>query len=313
MRILIMGAGGLGAYFGGSLAHAGHDVTFVARGAQLDALRSRGLELRIGEERVHVPRVKAFKQPAEAASETFDVVLFAVKTYDTAAAIEALRPVVGRHPAVVTVQNGIDSIDQLEAAFGTHHVVAAPAYIFSAVTQPGVVETSGQRRLVLAELAGGSPTPRLETIATALREIGAQVTLSTDARLALWDKFVPLATFATISGACQLPLGMIRDIPEGVGLFGSMLREAVAVGQACGVALTSDLAESALNMLMHTTPASATSSMQRDLAAQRRVELEDLTGAVVRRGKEHSVPTPGYDALYAVLKVRTLSFGRPGS
>jgi 2-dehydropantoate 2-reductase len=288
-------------------------VTFVARGAQLDTLRSRGLELHVGEERIHVAPVKVVAHPSEAASESFDVVLFAVKTYDTAAAIEALRPVIGPHTAVLTVQNGLDSVDQLEAAFGTDHVVVAPVYIFSAVTQPGVVETAGPRSAVLAELAGGPPTPRLETLSTALREIGVQVTLSSDARRALWDKFALLATHATISSACELPLGNIRDVAEAFDLYRSMLNEVVAVGRASGVALAPELTDSSLAALKNQLPPSAKSSMQRDFETRRRVELEDLTGSVVRRGKSHDVATPGFDALYAVLKVRALSFGGLGS
>jgi 2-dehydropantoate 2-reductase len=205
MRILIMGAGGLGGYFGGALAQCGHDVTFVARGAHLAALREHGLELRIGAQRIRVQPVNSVDHPAQAGAD-FELIIFAVKTYDSAAAIEALRPAVGPGSAILTLQNGVDSIDELAQAFGPEHVLAGPSYIISALVEPGVVETAPPRRMALAELAG-QPTPRLEAIASAIRELGVDVTVSDDARRALWEKFVPQAANATISSVCQLPAG----------------------------------------------------------------------------------------------------------
>src|SRR5258708_1668789 len=178
MRILIMGAGGLGGYFGGALAHSGHDVTFVARGAHLGAVPQPGLELRIGEQRVRVQAVCAVENPAQAGMD-FELIIFAVKTYDSAAAIEALRTAVGPGTAVLALQNGVDSIEELALAFGPEHVLAGPSYIVSALVEPGVVETAPPRRMVLAELAG-PPTPRLEAIASAIRQLGVDVTLSDD-------------------------------------------------------------------------------------------------------------------------------------
>jgi 2-dehydropantoate 2-reductase len=278
----------------------------VARGAHLVALRERGLELRIGEQRVRVQPVCAVENPAQAGMD-FELIIFAVKTYDSAAAIEALRTAVGPGTAVLALQNGVDSIEELALAFGPEHVLAGPSYIISALVEPGVVETAPPRRMVLAELAG-PPTPRLEAIASAIREVGVDVTLGDDARRALWEKFVPQAANATISSVCQLPLGMVRDTPEGFELYRALMGESCAVGRACGVALPPGFEESTLAAFM-SVPPTATSSMQRDFQARRRVELEHLTGAVVRRGQAHGVPTPGFDALYAVLKVQALAFG----
>ncbi|MHB8576327.1 MAG: ketopantoate reductase family protein [Dehalococcoidia bacterium] len=304
MRVLVMGAGGVGAYYGRALQESGHDVTFVARGAHLAAMRDHGLLVTSDGQTLYSGPVRAVATPVEA-SVTPELVLFTVKSYDTPAAAEALRPVIGEHTAVLTLQNGIDSPDQVGAVLGVEHVLAGTTIIFSAIVQPGVIEVGPIRRITLGELSG-ELTPRVEAIAAALREAGADVVISTDARLALWEKFIGLATNATLTSVTQLATGPLRDSPEGPALYRRMIGEVAAVGRAAGVPIGAEL-EAGVLAMVYAVPATVTSSMARDFAGQRRVELDTLTGTVVRLGRQYGLPVPAFETLYAVLKARELA------
>jgi 2-dehydropantoate 2-reductase len=307
MRVLVMGAGAVGGYYGGVLARRGHDVVFVARGEHLAAMRERGLELRTDGQTYLLRPVRAVASPAEA-GEPVDLVLFTVKGYDAEAAAAALRPVVGPATAVLTLLNGVDSADQLSRALGAEHVLAGTTLILTNVVAPGVIDqTSPFRKITMGELTGGV-TPRAEAVAAALRAAGVEVTLSADPMVGVWTKFIMQAPHATLTTACQSALGPIRETPEGAALYLTLIREVVAVGRAAGVALPADAAEATMD-LIRSLPATAMTSMQRDFERRRRTELEQLTGAVVRRGQALGVPTPAFAALYAVLRVRALAFG----
>jgi 2-dehydropantoate 2-reductase len=302
MRVVIMGSGAVGGFYGALLAHQGHDVTFVARGARLAAMRERGLEIQRPDGTVRLRPVQAVATPAEAGAG-IDLILFTVKGYDTEAAIEALRPAVGPSTTVLTLQNGVDSPDQLAAAFGAERVLAGTTTVNAAVPEPGVVVDRGAAlRTTLAELSG-EVTPRLEAVAAALRGVGGEVIVSDDAQRALWLKFMILAPHATITSACGEPIGAIRALPEGAALYRQLIGETAAVGRAAGVALPADVVETTVDFIMNLPPA-ARSSLAIDFDRRGRVELEQLTGAIVRRSHALGVPTPGFSALYAVLKVR---------
>ncbi len=307
MRVLIMGAGAVGGYCGAALAGQGHDVTFVARGAHLAALQARGLEVRSrGQTRLLQP-VRAVDSPGQAGG-VVDLVLFTVKGYDTDAAAAALHPALGPTTAVLTLQNGVDSADRLVAAVGREHVLPGTIMIWSVVASPGVIEETGPYcRVTFGELAG-EVTARVESIATCLRAAGIEAVISEDALLAIWQKFVALAPHATITSACDSPVGPIRDTPEGMQLYRTLLAEAIAVGRAAGVALPENTLETTMG-LVQSIPPTAKTSMQRDFEHLRRVELDLVTGTMVRRGRALGIPTPGFDALYAVLKVRAGAFG----
>jgi 2-dehydropantoate 2-reductase len=311
MRVLIMGAGAVGSYYGARLAQNGHEVSFVARGPHLEAMRAGGLEIRSGEASDRLRPVAALASAAEAGDE-FDLILLTVKGYDTEPAIEALRPVVGPASTVLTLQNGVDGADQLAAAFGAERALAGTTTINVAVVEPGVVLDRGVPiRTTIAELSG-RVTPRLEAIAAALRPIGAEVIMSDDARVALWQKFVLLAPHGTITAATGLPVGKVRETPEGAALYRQLVHEAVAVGRADGAALPAEIADSTIDFIMNALPPTAISSLAVDFERRRRVELEQITGAIVRRSRRLGVPTPGFDPLYAVLKARALDFGGLG-
>jgi 2-dehydropantoate 2-reductase len=241
-------------------------------------------------------------------AEPPDLVLFTVKTYDTASALEALRPAVGHGTAVLTLQNGIDSVDQLGAAFGPDRVLVGVTYVASSVIEPGVVNENGFSRKVIFGEPDGRVTPRVEAILAAFRRADLDAELSTSPRQALWDKFVLVAPHATISSLCQTPIGLTRQTPEAMELYRAMVGEVKAVGEAAGFSFAPDTADRIVQNFMGAPPGQV-SSMQRDYAAQRRVELEALTGTVVRRGEQVGVPTPAVRALYAVLKVRASTFG----
>ena len=307
MRVLVMGAGGVGGYYGGMLAHAGEDVCFVARGPQLEALREKGLELRTQGRTLRIEPARTVERPNQV-GEPPDLVLFTVKTYDTAPALEALRPTIGPDTAVLTLQNGIDSVDQLIAAFGADRVLVGVTYIASSVIEPGVVNENGFSRRVVFGEPDGRVTPRAEAILAAFRRAELEVELATNPRQALWDKFVLVAPHATISSLCQTPIGVTRETPEAMELYRAMIGEVKAVGESAGFAFGPDTADRIVENFVGAPPGQV-SSMQRDYAAQRRVELEALTGTVVRRGEQLGVPTPSFRALYAVLKVRASTFG----
>ncbi len=307
MRVLVMGAGSVGGYYGGLLAQVGHDVTLVARGPHLAAIQKHGLEIRNGEGPVARLPVRAVATPAEAAGDP-DLVLFTVKCYDTIPAAEALRPAVGPATAVLPLQNGVDSADRLAAILGRERVLIGTTLVQATLEEPGVIIALPTYQRITFGEPTGEVTPRVEAIAQALGEAGITVTVTTDPQHAVWQKFVGLAAIATLESACMAPRGALWDIPEAVAVYQQLMAEAVAVGRSAGVALSDADVETIL--ATHRLAAlSSKTSMQVDFERRRRVELEQLTGAVVRMGRELAVPTPTFATLYAALKVRALSFG----
>jgi 2-dehydropantoate 2-reductase len=306
MRVLIMGSGGVGGYYGGLLANHGTDVTFVARGAHLAALQSKGLELRTQGEVLSIAPVTAVEDPRTAGP--FDLILFTVKTYDTASAIDLIRPVVGPSTIVLTLQNGIDAIDLLGTGLGAAHVLGGVTFVACAIVEPGVLAENGfSRRIALGEPSGGV-TPRVQAIVELGKAAGWDVSALPSARQAVWEKFVLLAPHASVSALCQQPIGEIRQTAEAMQLYRDLIAEVVAVGNAEGVTFPAEIADTIVNNFMGAPPGQV-SSLQRDYAAERRVELEYLTGAVIRRAHARGIAIPRFDALYAVLKVRARAFG----
>jgi 2-dehydropantoate 2-reductase len=310
VRVLVMGAGAVGGFYGAALAGRGHAVTFVARGAHLEALRERGLTLRSGGASTVLRPVHAVADPSESGGG-FDLVLFTVKGYDTEPAALALRPAVGPRTAVLTLQNGVESGDRLGAVLGDGRVLVGTTLMATTIAEPGIIDQANPvLRIELGERSG-EVTPRVESIAAALRDAGAEVRVTTDVRRAVWEKFVRLAPGATLTTACRATLGEVRSTPEGAALYRALIAETVAVGRAAGADLPPDAVESAVR-LIGTLPADMRTSMQLDFERRRRVELEDITGAVVRLGKRLGVSTPTYEVLYGVLRVRAATFGGLG-
>jgi 2-dehydropantoate 2-reductase len=262
-----------------------------------------------GQSRVLRP-VDAVADPAEA-DRPADLVLFAVKGYDTEAASRALRPAVGHATSVLTLQNGVESGERLGAVIGMDRVLIGTTLLVTTIAEPGViVQASPVQRIELGE-PSGELTPRLEAVAAALRDAGVEVRVTRDVRRAIWDKFIRLAPGATLASVCRATLGELRSSPDGAALYRALIGETVAVGRAAGAALPDDAVDAAV-ALIQTLPADMRTSMQLDFENRRRVELEDITGAVVRLGRRHDVATPTYDVLYGVLRARAATFGGLG-
>ena len=307
MKVVVLGAGALGGYYGGCLLAAGTDVAFIARGAQLDALRTRGLRIESPGGNVHIPRVTATNDPA--AIGPVDVVFFAVKLYDTDSAIQLLPPLIGPETVVIPFQNGIESVELLTKAIGRPHVAGGTAYVTAAVSEPGVIRHTAMNRLIFGEL-DGSRTPRLERLLDACRPAVFSATLTEHIDVEVWSKFVHLATFSGMTAAARSPVGSLRDDPDAWAMWQAGVLEAMAVARAKGVALPPGLFDTIIGNIQGLPP-EAKSSMLQDLERGRPLELPWLSGAVVRMGREVGVETPTHRFVEAVLKPHVGGIARP--
>jgi 2-dehydropantoate 2-reductase len=301
MRIAVVGSGAVGGYYGALLARAGHQVTFIARGAHLRAIRERGLLIwsPLGDFVVHA---QATSEPERVGPA--DLVLFAVKSYDNESALPRLPPLCAPHTAVLTLQNGVDSADQVATVVGPDRVLAGATYIATAVAAPGLIEQTGtHRRIVFGEIfrREAEPSARVRALAEAFRGAGIQAEPVADARLPLWDKFVYLAAFSAFSGASRRPAGPIWDDPVARERFLAAVDEVAAVARADGVPLADDTRQRIIDY-MNGIPKSMRASLLIDLQQGKRIEIEALQGAVVRRGAALGVSTPIMSTLYAVLR-----------
>lgn len=297
MKIAIFGSGGVGGYFGGRLAAAGEDVTFLARGAHLTALQNDGLHIHSPNGDLHLPKVQAADRPQ--AIGPVDVVLFTVKLYDVDASAATLAPLIGPNTVVITLQNGVDAMDMVAKHAGTEHVAGGAAYIVAVIDQPGHIRHTTAQQLVFGE-RDGRRSDRLVAFEEAGIRAGFQSKASEDVQADLWTKFVRLATWSGMTTVTRSPMGVVRDSPETYELMIAAIQEVIAVGRAKGVNLPSDLLESTLTMVKN-FPASSKSSMLEDIERGRRLELPWLSGAVVRIGKEVGVPTPIHQFITTIL------------
>jgi 2-dehydropantoate 2-reductase len=300
MKLAVMGSGGVGGYLGGRLAAAGQDVTFVARGAHLAAIRAHGLALRSALGDVLIRPAQAADDPG--AIGPVDLVIFAVKLYDTEAAAEASRPLVGPATGVVTMQNGVDSAELLARALGWDHVVGGVAQIASVIDQPGVIRHTGTMASFTFGELDGTRSERVAALAAALQAAGVEHRVSADIQRDIWDKMAFLATFAALTALVRLPIGPIREDAETRAMLRDGLAEAFAVARAQGIALPDDFVERTLSRCDR-LPYEMKSSMLQDLERGRRLELPWLSGAIVRLGQELGVPTPIHAFITTALKL----------
>ncbi|HWE22785.1 MAG TPA: 2-dehydropantoate 2-reductase [Myxococcales bacterium] len=302
MKIAVMGTGALGGYFGGRLAEAGEDVAFIARGAQLAALRESGLSLQSPRGNLQLPQVRATDDAKSIGP--VDVVLFTVKLWSTEEAGRALAPLIGRDTAVVSLQNGVESNDLLARLVGREHLMGAVCYIAAVLDRSGVVVHSGRMARVIFGELDGRKTARAEAFlaACARARSGFDAELSPDVERAIWEKFVFIVGLSGLTALTRRPIGPVRSDPDTRALLLDVLREAVAVGRAKGVKLDSDFADQRLAFI-DTLPPDMTSSMERDLERGNRLEVKWLSGAVARLGRELGIETPANRAVYAALKL----------
>jgi len=298
MRIAAMGAGGVGGYFGARLQQAGHDVVFFARGKHLAALREKGLTLKSTHGDAQL-KVAVLEEPAQAAP--VDVVIFAVKLWDTEGAAERLRPIIGRHTVVIPFQNGVESVERLQKVLPKEAVMGGSAYIATRIAAPGVIEHIGQ----MARLQFGPVLPAQRPAAAAFlaacKEARIDAEMPDDVVRAIWEKFVFLVAVSSATAVSRAPLGVVRTDPDLRRLFESALRETWALGRARGVPLADGLVEDRLKYL-DTMPHEMKASMAHDLEAGGRLEAPWLCGAVARMSAEQGLDAPVNATVYAALK-----------
>ncbi len=300
MRVAIIGVGGVGGYFGGLLAASGADVVFVARGAHLKALQQDGLSIESPVKPLQGIRIQATDDPASV--KPADLTLIAVKLWDTEAALEAARPLVGANGAVASLQNGIEAVDKVSAVYGRERTLGGVAHIAAVIERPGVIKHSGtMARLSLGEIDGGG-SKRLEDFAALAKAAEINMALPDDIHRTIWDKFVFLATFSGLTALTRHTIGPILNEPKTRALYEAALEEACAVARAKGVGLAPDHAAKAM-ALTQSLPASMKSSMLGDLERGNRLEVPWLSGAVARLGRELGVPTPSHSFIEAALQL----------
>ncbi len=298
MRIAVMGAGAVGGYFGARLLAAGADVAFLARGRHLAAILQDGLRIESTAGELQLTGIVATDDPA--AIGPVDVVLFAVKLWDTEAAAAALRPLIGPETAVITLQNGVTSLDVLTAALGPKHVVGGVAHIAAQVFAPGVIRHTGTlARMSFGEL-DGSRSERLTLFHGLAAQAGFDAIFSTDILSMIWEKFTFLAPFSGVTAVTRQPVGIVRAVPETRALFLDAVAEVARVAHAKGVTLGADVVDRIGGLIDALVP-EMKSSMLNDLERGGRLELPWLSGAVARMGQELSVPTPVHRTIAAAL------------
>jgi 2-dehydropantoate 2-reductase len=299
MRIAVIGAGGVGGAFGAALAKAGNDVTFVARGAHLEAMRKRGLTLLSPRGDLKLDPVQA--TDAAASIGVVDFVLFCVKLWDVESAGAAIGPIVGPNTAVIPLQNGIDASERLIPILGKEAVMGGVAQISATIAEPGVIRQTGTfMRLVFGEL-DSRPSARGAAFLALCEAAKFEAVNSNTILTALWEKFILLATNSSVVALTRLPFGKLRDDPEVFALFEKGVAEVAALGRARGIPLAPELEAKALQSTRNFPP-DMRPSMAVDLMRGNRLELPWLAGKVVALGRELGVPTPTFEVMYAALK-----------
>ena len=293
-----MGSGGIGGYFGGLLARGGEDVTFIARGAHLEAIRKNGLQVKSVAGDFHI-RAKATHDPN--AVGPVELILFCVKGYDTDAAGSQIRPMVGPQTVALCLLNGVDNRERLAAVLGEERVMAGVVHILSTISAPGVIsQTAGPRSLKFGE-EDGRVTPRAERILAVLKGAGITAELSTQIQVDLWEKFLFICAQGGVTALTRLSTGEILACPETLAFYRGVMEEVAAVARAKGVRLPTDAVDRAVAFARGLQPGMR-SSLAHDMSQGNRLEVETLAGTVVRYGREAGVPTPLNFAIYACLK-----------
>ncbi|MBK8015614.1 MAG: 2-dehydropantoate 2-reductase [Betaproteobacteria bacterium] len=300
MRMVIVGAGGVGGYFGARLAAAGEDVTFVARGAHLAAMRDGGLKVLSSLGDLTVSPVRATDDASSLGHA--DLVMIATKLWSTDESIESARPLMGPRSTIVSFQNGVQAEDKLIEAYGRERVLGGVANIAALIESPGVIRHNGTMALLQFGEFDGLRSARVESLEAACKRAGVDCKVPDDILKAIWEKFVFLASFSAMTTLTRLPAGPLREDPDTRALFRQLSDEVVAVGRARGIALASDATDAMLKRI-DGLPGQMVASMQGDLIRGNRLELPWLSGDVVKMGEASGIPTPAHRFVYAALKL----------
>jgi 2-dehydropantoate 2-reductase len=299
MRIAVIGAGGVGGGFGAALAKAGADVTFIARGAHLAAMKNQGLKVEGGRGETHLVPTRATDDPASIGK--VDIVLFCVKLWDVESAGQQIKPLIGPDTAVIPLQNGIDAAERLVPILGRDAVMGGVAQIMASIVGPGLILQVGTfMRMIFGEFDGRRSQRGEDFLALCLKA-GFDATLSGQILTELWMKFILLAANASIISVARQPIGKLRDDPDLRTIFVAAYREVFDVGRARGVELPADAVER-IREVSSTLPPAMKPSMALDLERGNRLELPWLGGKVVELGRQLGVPTPTHSMMYAMLK-----------
>ncbi len=305
MRIAFMGSGGLGGYFGARLCDGGTEVHFIARGRHLEAMRSQGLSIE-GPEPIHIARVNATDDPGEVG--VVDFVMLCVKLWDTEAALQQIRPMIGAGTTIISFQNGVLKDQYLRAAFDESRIMGGVGYVAATIDRPGIIRQTGPMQRLLFGEFDGSRSPRGQALLAACLAGGIKAELSENILREIWQKFVFLAGLSGTTTAIRKTIGPIRENPQTRAFLLDVMREVVAVGRAHGVDLPNDYAEVRLQ-LADDVPYDMTSSMHHDLERGNPLEVRWLAGGVVELGQHVGVPTPLNRAIFDVLALHAA--GKP--
>ena len=302
MRIAIMGAGGVGGCLGGLLGKAGNDVWLIARGEHLETIRANGLKL-VRPDTEFVVQVNATDNPAEVGP--VDLVLFTVKTYQNRHVITTLKPLMGHETSVITLQNGVESHEQLGAVLGPSNILPGAYWASSHILSPGVIGEDVPAQISFGEI-DDTDSLRSPDIRKVFRDAGIKTEISLDPLQVLWEKFIVLSALAGITSAAQTRPKELLKYPDARTMFCNAMEESLAVGLAKGINLPDNLVQDSLKYI-ESLP-DFQNSMHGDYEAGRATELEALSGAVIRLGKQIGVKTPVHEFLYSVLLPRKDGF-----
>jgi 2-dehydropantoate 2-reductase len=299
MRVAIMAAGAVGGYFGARIAQAGHEVILIARGAHREAIRREGLRIQSPLGDLHLRDVEVTDDTG--AIGPVDLVLFAVKLWDTETAARQTRALIGERTRVITLHNGVDSVPQLVPLLGEAATIGGITYIVTTIAQPGVIRHSGTLAKIRCGRRDGRPDPLLANYVQQLTDAGIDIAISDAMLLETWKKFVLLSGTSGATAATRQPLGPICADPDMSAFFFRLMQETIAVGEASGVVFPADIIAELERIVASFVP-EMKASMLNDLENGNRLELDWLAGKVVALGREYGVATPMQEAVYAILK-----------
>lgn len=298
MKIAAMGAGGVGGYFGARLQKAGHDVTFFARGRHLEAIRANGLTVESAHGNAKL-QVRVLEDPGEAG--VADVVIFAVKLWDTEASAQRLRPIVGDHTIVIPFQNGVESIDRLRKLLPPQSILGGSAYIATRIKAPGIIEHTGQMARLQFGPVMASQRAAAEAFLDVCRGANIQAEIPQDIEKAMWEKFVFLVGVSSATAVSRAPVGTVRSDPDLRWLFEQAMRETWKLARARGVGLAEDYVEQRMKFV-DTLHADMKASLLHDLENGGKLEAPWLCGAVARMAGELNIEAPVNRSVFAALK-----------
>jgi 2-dehydropantoate 2-reductase len=302
-----MAAGAIGGYFAARMAAAGHEVFFIARGANFDAIKKNGLKIESVNGDLHLPKVNATDDPKTVGP--VDVVLFAVKLWDTEKAAELTRPMVGPKTRVITLQNGIDSVERIAPILGADQTVGGAAYISVTIAAPGVIRNPSKFASIRFGRADKKPDPTLQAFVDAAKAAKIDAAIAGDIDRELWQKFIFLTAMSGSTAALRSPIGAIAADPDLRGFFRQLMDEARAVGKAKGVEVDAAVLDERMDFIATRVEPGMKASMAYDLERGNRLELDWLSGKVRELGRALNIPTPASDTVYTVLKLQRMGTG----